>query len=461
MAEREYYGQKFLDTKPCCMDRGFCRELKKTVDTMQKLFDPLIMLFLVLMFNRCLLATTFIECLFAALRQWLLLSNKPMALSSLAAKHMTHKATVRQQRTGHLQRWLGRGGKRQHRQRMTRPVWAHSKKSQARKRGQRVTSFNLYFRRMFANRLGIQADNTASPLYNAVMQQIHKDWKDMPAPDKEAWRQEARSLRIQRGFMGNPLKQFLEEDPNEDYPISKEEASAILEEAAGVHNKAELWRKRAGEEVQPDVHFPSTIHHCRGCLEYLPDCHDRIQPEHLQGMESIIDDLKLIFVPNAGKSAKEVPECKLIMAQSCGAGLVGREYIAIQGSSVRKNPFAGEFLDYDMEGDFGFWEDDLASAELPLNLVLAYHEQPGGFLPRIYTEDKLAHTMVQKSFQWEYYECAYGIASLIPDPATGVPDLSRLKVTSMKKLDLHAMVDMCVMVWTGSSAYARPTPMHH
>ena len=282
------------------------------------------------------------------------------------------------------------------------------------------------------------------PLFRALIKQAAQEWKDLPLADREAIRQEASTLRLRRELVGHPLRQFLEEATKDEFPISEKDAADVLDSDAGVYNKAEMWKKRTGEEVQPDSSFPSAIHCERACLEYLPDCYDKIQPEHLQHMEGIVESLRLIFAHREGKTDKEVPECKLVLAQSCGTGLLARELIAIECCSARKNPFAAEFLEYDIEGLALFGVDDLASAALPISIVLRCHEQPGGLLPTMYTESSLAHSLVQKSYNWEYFECTYGVASLIPDPATGVPDLSRLAIRSMQKINLHAMVDMCV-----------------
>ena len=90
LADRMRSAQEFLDVHLCCLDPGFGRKLRARYKTVAELMDPRVQRFVIQAFNSVPLATQWLECCFASVKQWLHTSLRPLSGATLAAKYVTH-----------------------------------------------------------------------------------------------------------------------------------------------------------------------------------------------------------------------------------------------------------------------------------------------------------------------------------------------------------------------------------
>lgn len=93
MAERESIAREFWDARDCDLDAGFSYKLRHRLTEQADLFNEDVQDFLHESFRQAVLSTGYVECMFASLRQWILRSQKPMTIDTLAAKHEQRSAS--------------------------------------------------------------------------------------------------------------------------------------------------------------------------------------------------------------------------------------------------------------------------------------------------------------------------------------------------------------------------------
>jgi len=91
MEKRLEVANLFFEVSLCCLDAGLGKRLRAMLSGPQDLFMPAVQEFLTNFFLRAVLSTAFIECLFAAYRQWLHKSYKPLKITTVGAKHVPHR----------------------------------------------------------------------------------------------------------------------------------------------------------------------------------------------------------------------------------------------------------------------------------------------------------------------------------------------------------------------------------
>ena len=101
--ERETVAKAFYNAKECCLDSGFGRPLRAKIPQ-SSFFRPENQSFIYFAFARTVCSTAFVECMFASFNQWMSKSSKPLRLSSLASRHVTH---------AFMRSWKARVGKQQ------------------------------------------------------------------------------------------------------------------------------------------------------------------------------------------------------------------------------------------------------------------------------------------------------------------------------------------------------------
>ena len=79
--------------KSCCLDPACTRKLRRRFGRVSRRVSKTLSRFLVALANRVQLCSSSIECDFAAIRQWLHRSNRPLSMQMLSAKDMTHKVS--------------------------------------------------------------------------------------------------------------------------------------------------------------------------------------------------------------------------------------------------------------------------------------------------------------------------------------------------------------------------------
>ena len=84
--QRREIAKAFRDAARCCLDEGFSERLRKMASSIDALMSHDVVDMLLHAFGRALLSTQFVECLFAALRSWIIAARK-MSAPGLARKH--------------------------------------------------------------------------------------------------------------------------------------------------------------------------------------------------------------------------------------------------------------------------------------------------------------------------------------------------------------------------------------
>ena len=97
MHEREKIVDTFYDAKECCLDPEFSRRLRAKIPR-SCFFLPQHQSFVYFAFARTVCSTAFVECMFASFKQWMSKSSKPLRLSNLASRYVSH-AFMRSWRT--------------------------------------------------------------------------------------------------------------------------------------------------------------------------------------------------------------------------------------------------------------------------------------------------------------------------------------------------------------------------
>ena len=84
-ADRMAEATRFLSWDDCCYERGCCRKLKKRFPTPEALLSAGLQEFMCVLFNQSIIATTLLECDFAAIRAWIAKCKKPLSVANLCA----------------------------------------------------------------------------------------------------------------------------------------------------------------------------------------------------------------------------------------------------------------------------------------------------------------------------------------------------------------------------------------
>ena len=83
-------AQELFDKKPCDLDPGVGQRIRARYSCVEDIFEPTVMEFLTMVFLRTVVSTAFVERTFAAFRQWVNMSNKPIGIDTLAGKYACH-----------------------------------------------------------------------------------------------------------------------------------------------------------------------------------------------------------------------------------------------------------------------------------------------------------------------------------------------------------------------------------
>lgn len=80
---------EFYSSNECCLDPEFSRRLRSAIPR-ASFFEPHHQSFIYFAFARAVCSTAFVECMFASFKQWMSKSSKPLRISSVASRHVTH-----------------------------------------------------------------------------------------------------------------------------------------------------------------------------------------------------------------------------------------------------------------------------------------------------------------------------------------------------------------------------------
>ena len=166
---RQRRGAEFLRYNKCCIDKGCSLKLRrKCKSSLARLFGPELSGFMIALLNSCIHASSSLECDFAAARQWLQLSPKPLSVATVAAKMLVHRCDHDHQAMIRLQERVSR----------KRPLWKTEQK--------KVTGLHLYSKR------AVKEDDDDGTPWDKI-QRAQTTFANLDDDTKASWRKRARS----------------------------------------------------------------------------------------------------------------------------------------------------------------------------------------------------------------------------------------------------------------------------
>ena len=153
------------------------------------------------------LSNALIECFFAAMRQWLQRSSKPLSMYQLSAKHMTHRCKV-----AHDKKLLASGSKADKSRRRTRPVWIHAKRSRVRHKTL-TNAIHVFMKSRFA-RPRTEYNQSKEEKRQEMIRRWNL-WRATSFEERKAWKKVASSQRACSSALKTPLDKYLAEHGEE------------------------------------------------------------------------------------------------------------------------------------------------------------------------------------------------------------------------------------------------------
>lgn len=88
--ERKNEAKRLWSLRDCCLDQGVGAKLRKMFpeeDGWKKLFEPDLQAFLDMLYCRCVLSTSMVECTFACFRRWVLKGSSRLGIDNIGSRH--------------------------------------------------------------------------------------------------------------------------------------------------------------------------------------------------------------------------------------------------------------------------------------------------------------------------------------------------------------------------------------
>ena len=170
-----------LSAKECCLDTSFSQRLRQQFGA--KAFEPEVQDFLMAMFTRCVVTSTYVERVFAGLTH--ATRSAQLELPSLKARH------VLQNFSGHVERWrasqlaMSRGQRR--RSGASRPAWMKMVVP-----GSRLNGLQMWQKQHLASGAAAGASGAAR------LQEARAVWKSLPQEERREWQAKAKAERCLR-----------------------------------------------------------------------------------------------------------------------------------------------------------------------------------------------------------------------------------------------------------------------
>ena len=317
------------DELPDCMQR--VRLLSGSVDAIMGDFWQS---FLFHQWNKLPLTTQFLECLFAAFKNWRLRVPHAMTTALLAAKHTCHEFQRACSRKRNFNAMLGEPGART---KQARPKWIM-------KRGDhgRWNRFHMHVRECIRARPCGQSARAAFASAAASY--------DPRAPGPIMQAQVANTLQKQR--KRDAMQQVLPErcgdksvwDLGDDaYPLK----ASFMEFANRSHTSrmehTERW-KAHNVKRDPDPDFPDSVYH----QHVLSADQAAMSTEERKTVQSIVDELGIVFANRSQKVHRTSP---VLVTMASGHNVL------VTCCSCSKNyPFTGDFFEHERMLPSGEWK---------------------------------------------------------------------------------------------------------
>ena len=243
--EAEGAAEDFLQASDCCLDAGFGKRLREAIGEsgVGGLQDALLQDFMLSMFSRCVVTSTYVERVFAGLSQATRSAN--MDMPALQARH------VLQTFDSQVQRWrasaVRAGGRRKGVSATGRPAWMKPTAT-----GSRINGLQLWQRQYLANHAAGASGATRLAESRAA-------WKALAQEERRTWQQRAISERALNRQRASPLEAALADaqQPAETgggpwgtyaatgWPLSRDTLAAALE-VTTCRRLAERWCEDGG-----------------------------------------------------------------------------------------------------------------------------------------------------------------------------------------------------------------------
>ena len=367
--------------------------------------------FLRCVFHHGLASSTHVEHIFAHLQQYALRCSHPPHLASFAAHH------VSTEQTRIWRRWLHKADLAPAR-RLCRPIWVQSKRRRL-QRAIRQTSWSVFLHRHCA---------TAKAAFRDLDRaQLGMEFRQLGAHERKDLRREARHNNAASKAAVDPLQSFVqqaEQAGTADYPNSPwgmadrnfpvSVASAKAQQCTGfVKQRHRHWQHTSSAVKEAIEGFPAIVE------QYVPCTATLCQTAAAYGMDEIIEALCLIVAPHG----IELPTLHRPLICALGPCTV-----TFLNTSVRKSPFAGEFIQCSV--------DDLGQPGIlppvPFDCNLMSSDMFGSPIPAFLTEQMAAHTLASMAppDSWKFLDLTYAVkapACLSVTCVTAI-DLAELRV---------------------------------
>ena len=314
------------------LDSGVSQKIRHLAGTADALLEPEWQEFLFNAFNKVVLSTAFIECLFAHFKQWVGRSPKPISTALLDAKHVTasFKRACAAKRAN-LDPALAQPAKRR-KGPAGRPSWVM-------KRGELsgCTARHVVIGTEIANRpVGMSQTD--------AFRQACGTWRQSSPMAKAA----AKRVALQRNARGKLLKQsslaslntLIKDAPSPwdvadgdpDFPLSPNAVQTILDQKDGVKSLARQWQ-RSGARCVEDPDFPEQVQYPHVIPAEVAGLHN----DDLARVDELLEMFGVLFGRFAGIDF--VP-----MLLSDTAGTFAAVFQCC--SCLKVSPFKGEFVVY-------------------------------------------------------------------------------------------------------------------
>ena len=352
MEERRRVAQELFDKKPCDLDPGVGQRIRARYSCVEDIFEPTVMEFLTMVFLRTVVSTAFVECTFAAFRQWVNMSNKPIGIDTLAGKYACHAF-----KRSHASKLPASRGRRKKR---TRPFWVGAYRPRM-GYSKNVNGWHVFvskeLKRLNAEQCAANDNENRDDRVARLQRnfaQASAAWRLVDDEQRKSLAEEARNKRACWRTL-DPVAAFLREREqgeqamtidtpwglgDDSWPLRPSLIADACSQAGRLVADAQEWTSSYGHRAQPDPAFPKNVPKATFCLEYLPKCRGDFGEHFLERAEGICQDLKAVVAP----ARMKVNPGQLVLAE-CTDSFKVLEFI-----SYRKTPFEAEVLCYTVTG---------------------------------------------------------------------------------------------------------------
>lgn len=354
-------AERVTSEPECCLDVGVGRKIKAQARSADQLLgNEDLLCFLTWFFNQIILTSSFIECLFASFRQWMLRLNKPISAASLVRKHVNSRALrihkfLQSRKTARAQR--DRNIRESH-HRQCRPLWADRRGPAKGK----CKAHSLYVGKYVSREWEVRRAAGAlwsHELRRELLTEGWQAWKALSRDEKKRWKSKAQRRRTmfrqnnplqamvadlrEKAQMSSTAPIYDQDSPwkrgTDDTPIHLYDYAKLVDETPGyVSNKSAAFRKKFGEVVYPDPNFPKTVRVELPCLEKYPECSATIDDDEKAAVEALVEVMRLGVAPVGSKKHRSAPIAPILKFHHALRNL----NVFVQILSYKANPFTAE-----------------------------------------------------------------------------------------------------------------------